>query len=525
MDIEKKELLPDRLKWVKFSGVSFYKDGLFYSRFEKQNDGDELKGKNEFHKVYYHRLFTDQEEDTLIFKDDNPLTYNHVSVSYDESYIFLSKSGGTSGHDIYYKKPDLETDGFLPLFTSDMRYETSVISNDGSTITAVTNLGAGNRKVIRTEVENNDPDKWETIIEEKSYKLSSIFKTKNYLVVTYIKDVANIIEIYTPDGEFIREVKLPGRGVTYSLGTEEDNEIFYSFTCPICPQSLFSYDIDTNVSTLYFRPDIGFSSRDFVASQVFYKSKDGTEVPMYISHKKGLKKDGNNPLLMYAYGGFNISITPDFSPARIALLEKGAIFVIANIRGGGEYGEAWHEAGMKENKQNVFDDFIAAGEYLIEQGYTSKEKLGIMGGSNGGLLVGACMAQRPDLFKVCIPKVGVMDMLRYQKFTIGWGWVCEYGSSDDEEEFKYIYKYSPLHNIKEGVEYPATLVKTADHDDRVVPAHSFKFIAELQKNHLNRENPVLIKVDTNSGHGSSSVSKAIETIAEDYVFFLHNVNK
>ncbi|MCX6567219.1 MAG: prolyl oligopeptidase family serine peptidase [Candidatus Aminicenantes bacterium] len=473
MDIATKTELPDRLRWVKFSGAAWWKDGFFYSRYDQPAAGEELTAKNEFQKVFYHKLGDPQDKDALVYEDKkNPLLYFSLGVSEDEKYAFLTVSAGTSGTELYWK--DLgKADSAFALLVPGFESDSYVLDNVGDQFLVQTNLHAPNTKVVRI-------------------------------------------------GTFIREVALPALGTAGGFGGWRDDKIvFYTFTSYNYPTTIFKYDIASGASEVFRRPEVKFNPEDFEVKQVFYASKDGTRVPMFIVHKKGLAIDGNNPCYLTAYGGFNISMQPYFSPATIALLENGVVFAEACLRGGGEYGETWHKAGMLENKQNVFDDFIAAAEYLIAEKYTSKERIGIEGGSNGGLLVGACLTQRPDLFKVALPAVGVMDMLRFHKFTVGWGWVVEYGSSDNEKDFKNLYKYSPLHNLKPGVSYPATFVTTADHDDRVVPAHSFKFISELQKCQAG-DAPVLIRIETRSGHGSSNLTKGIEITADSYSFFLYN---
>ena len=520
MDIATKAELPDRIRWVKFSGTAWWKDGFFYSRYDQPPAGGELTAKNEFQKVFYHKLGDPQEKDILVYQDTkNPLLYFSVSVSEDEKYAFLTVSAGTSGTELYWKSleaPGTEFSLLIPGFEAD----SYVLDNIGDKFLVQTNLHAPNARIVLVDPREPAENKWTTIIPEKLEVLSGAGMAGGKLFCSYLKDASTKVFQHEPDGALIREVALPGLGSAGGFGGwKDDRVVFYTFTSYNYPTTIFKFDIASGASEVFRKPEVKFNPEDFTVKQVFYASKDGTKVPMFIVHKKGLALDGGNPCFLTAYGGFNISLQPSFSPAHIALLENGVVFAEPNLRGGGEYGETWHKAGMLGNKQNVFDDFIAAAEYLIAEKYTSPERLGIEGGSNGGLLVGACMTQRPDLFRVALPAVGVMDMLRFHKFTVGWGWIVEYGSSDNEKDFAFLYKYSPLHNLKAGVRYPATLVTTADHDDRVVPAHSFKFIAALQKCQAGPE-PVLIRIETRSGHGSSNLTKGIEITADTFSFFL-----
>jgi len=520
MDIASKTELPDRIRWVKFSGTAWWKDGFFYSRYDQPPAGGELTAKNEFQKVFYHKLGDPQEKDVLVYQDTkNPLLYFSVGVSEDEKYAFLTISAGTSGTELYWKSleaPGTEFSLLIPGFEAN----SYVLDNIGDEFLVQTNLHAPNARLVLIDPREPAENKWTTIIPEKPEVLSGAGMAGGKLFCSYLKDASTKVFQHDLDGTLIREVALPGLGSAGGFGGwKDDRVVFYTFTSYNYPTTIFKFDISSGASEIFRKPEVKFNPEDFTVKQVFYASKDGTKVPMFIVHKKGLALDGVNPCFLTAYGGFNISLQPSFSPAHIALLENGVVFAEPNLRGGGEYGETWHKAGMLGNKQNVFDDFIAAAEYLIAENYTSPERLGIEGGSNGGLLVGACMTQRPDLFKVALPAVGVMDMLRFHKFTVGWGWVVEYGSSDNEKEFAYLYKYSPLHNLKPGVRYPATLVTTADHDDRVVPAHSFKFIAALQKCQAGPE-PALIRIETRSGHGSSNLTKGIEITADTSSFFL-----
>jgi len=514
MEIASKKELSDRIQWVKFSGSSWLGDGFFYSGYDKPQPGQELTAANKFQKIFYHKLGEPQEKDTLVYEDkEHPFRYKSVDLTEDKRFMILSISEGTSGNELYYKDMSKKKMKFEPLikgFTND----SYVIDNVGNDLLVYTNIDAPNYKVILMDPQNPAKENWKTVIPEKPEVLRSASIVGGNLFCSYLKDAYTRVYQYDLEGNLIREIKLPGLGtVSGFYGKKEDKITFYTFTSFTTPPTIYKYDIASGKSEVFHKAEVKFNPEDYVVKQVFYKSKDGTKVPMFIVHKKGLKQDGSNPTYLYAYGGFNISLLPSFSPTRIVLLENGVIYAQPNLRGGGEYGEKWHKAGMRLNKQNVFDDFIAAAEYLIKEKYTSKDKLAIAGGSNGGLLVGACMTQRPDLYKVALPAVGVMDMLRYHKFTVGWGWAVEYGSSDNEKDFKNLYSYSPLHNIKEGVSYPATLVTTADHDDRVVPGHSFKFAATLQEKHKGR-NPVLIRIETRSGHGASSTTKRIDSRPE-----------
>jgi prolyl oligopeptidase len=523
MEVATKKELDDRLKWLKFGGAAWYEDGFFYRGYDKPEEGHELTEANTFQKIFYHKLGDPQEKDTLIYEDpEHPLRYKNVSITEDQKYIFLNISEGTHGNELYYKELANKDMDFEPLIQG-FDFDSSVIDNAGDKLLVYTNTDAPNYKVILMDPKNPGKENWQTIIPEQLEVLDSTSTAGNALYCTYLKDVSTHVFQYDLEGNLVREIQLPGLGTADGFdGKREDKILFYTFTSFTTPPMIYKYDIETGNSEIFHKIEIPINPEDYIAQQVFYTSKDGTRVPMFIVHKKGLKQNGNNPTYLYAYGGFNISQLPDFDPTLIVLLENGGIYAMPNIRGGGEYGEKWHRAGMLLNKQNVFDDFIAAAEYLIKEKYTSKEKLAIAGGSNGGLLVGACLTQRPDLYRVAFPAVGVMDMLRYHRFTVGWGWVVEYGSGDEEEHFKNLYTYSPLHNIKDGVSYPATLVTTADHDDRVVPAHSFKFAATLQEKNTG-PNPVLIRIETRSGHGASSTSKYLEEITDEFAFMFYNM--
>lgn len=522
MDTETKALTEDRIEWVKFSGAVWAPDskGFYYSAYDAPKEGV-YSAQNQFQKVYYHKLGTPQTADRLIYEDKaHPLRYFSAWPSEDGKWLFVIASEGTSGTEILCRKTS-ETKFRTLLAGFDHDYEPVDCRDDQ--LYFVTNEGASNYTLKRIAL--NAPAKVETVIpEHEKNLLEGVGTAGGYLFASYLQDAQNQVVQYDYDGRLVREIVLPAIGTVGGFsGEEEDTELYYSLANYTAPATIYRYDIASGESALYKAPEVAFDPALFVTEQVFYPSKDGTQVPMFITRRKDLKLNGENPCLLYGYGGFQINLTPGFNPSALMFVEQGGVYCVANLRGGSEYGEAWHKAGMLENKQNVFDDFIAAAEYLIAQKYTSSERLAINGGSNGGLLVGACEVQRPDLYAVCLPQVGVMDMLRYHKFTIGWGWAVEYGSSDNEEQFPYIYKYSPLHNIKEGVKYPATLVMTADHDDRVVPAHSFKFAAQMQHCQAG-EAPVLIRIESKAGHGAGKpTSKRIDEAADMYAFLFQNI--
>lgn len=524
VNIDTKKETGDLIKWAKFSGAAWYKDGFFYSRYPAPKEGEALSGNNLHHNVYYHKLGNDQSKDKLIYEDPkNPGMYHNVGITEDGKYLLLYASPGTDGYAVYFK--DLEKDGpFMELFKG-YDHKSSVVKHTNGRFLVRTDIGAPKYRLVSVDPYNPAPENWKEIIPETENFLQGVNAGAGQLFVNYLVDATDRFYQYNYDGTNKREIKLPGLGSAGGFGgKEEDKVLFYSFTSFTYPNTIFKYDPKTGESTQFYQAKLKFNPEDYVEKQVFFTSKDGTRVPMFIVHKKGLKMDGNNPCYQYGYGGFNISLTPFFSTSRIILLENGGIFAIVTLRGGGEYGEEWHKAGMLLNKQNVFDDFIAASEYLIKEGYTSKEKLAIAGGSNGGLLVGACMTQRPDLFAVAFPAVGVLDMLRYHLFTVGKGWIPEYGSSDDPTQFQNLLSYSPLHNLKKGVKYPSTMITTGDHDDRVVPAHSFKFAAKLQACHSGT-NPVLIRIETDAGHGAGKpVSKIIEEQADMWSFMFYNTH-
>ncbi|RYZ24122.1 MAG: S9 family peptidase [Chitinophagaceae bacterium] len=527
MDMRTLQYLPDSLAWVKVSGASWQGDGFYYSRYPQPEAGKELSTKNENHQVWFHKVGTPQEQDVLIYEDKaNPQRFHTAFTSEDERYVLLNISDrgkAKTGNSLLYFDSRSNDRSFKPLVREITDDSYSFITEHNGRFIVSTNNGAKNYHLVSIDPANPDPANWQTVVPETSEAITGVAAAGGKLFVTYLKDVASRTFVFSPDGKKEREIRLPGLGTVSGFGgKKEDSEVFFTFTSMTYPNTIFKYDIATNKSTMFRKPELPFNPEDFVTEQVFVTSKDGTKVPMFIVYKKGKKRDGTAPALMYGYGGFNVASNPSFSATRIGWLEQGGVYALVNLRGGSEYGEKWHEAGMRDKKQNVFDDFIAAGEYLVNKQYTNKGKLAITGGSNGGTLVGAVMNQRPDLFRVAVPQVGVMDMLRFQKFTIGWNWVAEYGSSDNPADFKNLLSYSPIHNLKPGVNYPATLITTADHDDRVVPAHSFKYAATLQALHKG-PNPTLIRVDVNSGHGASNLKKALETTADTYSFIFYNM--
>lgn len=526
IDLSTKEILSDKLEWVKFSGAAWHKDGFFYSRYPEPQPGMELSDQNSFHSVYYHQLGQEQYEDELIYMDeDAPKMYHNVSVTEDGSYLVMYKASGTDGFETWFRSLKGSGRDFQPLFTG-FTNKNSVIDHRGGYFYVHTDVEAPNYRLVRIPVDNVEQEHWENLIPGKEFLLESVSSVGDILFATYLENATHQVYAFNHEGEEQGKVELPGTGSVGGFrGDKNSKEVYYAFTSFTYPTTIFKYDLESRTSDVVFPPDLDFNPEDYIEKQVWYKSKDGTPVSMFIVHKKGLEMDGQNPTLLYGYGGFNISMGPSFSTSTLILLEKGGVYAMPNLRGGGEYGEDWHRQGMLENKQNVFDDFIAAAEYLIDEGYTSSEKLAISGRSNGGLLVGACMTQRPELFQVAFPGVGVLDMLRFHKFTIGWGWVPEYGSSEDPEQFKFLYAYSPYHNLRTGTHYPATLITTADHDDRVVPAHSFKFAARLQEVQSGSA-PVLIRIDKEAGHGAGKpTSKVIEEQADFWSFFFYNMNE
>ena len=515
----------DTLIDVKFSGLAWKgNEGFYYSSYDKPKKGSQLSGLTQYHKLYYHKLGTKQSEDQLIFGGDaTPRRYIGAYLTEDQRYLVITAANATTGNELYIQDLTVPNSKIVPV-VANMEQEHSIIDNVGSKLYIYTNLKAPNYRIVTVDATNPGVENWKDLIPETENVLN-VGTAGGKIFASYLKDATSMVQQYNMEGNLERTIELPGVGSASGFGGKKtDQEIYYSFTSYIYPSTIFKYDIASGKSTLYKKSGVRFNPEDFESKQVFYTSKDGTKVPMIITYKKGTVLNGKNPTLLYGYGGFSVSLTPAFSTSNIILLEQGGIYAVPNLRGGGEYGEKWHLAGTKMNKQNVFDDFIAAAEYLIANKYTSKEHLAISGGSNGGLLVGAAMTQRPDLFKVAFPAVGVMDMLRYNKFTAGAGWAYDYGTAQDSKEmFEYLKKYSPVHALKPGTKYPATMVTTADHDDRVVPAHSFKFAATLQEN-LAGSAPGLIRIETNAGHGAGKpTSKIIEEAADKWAFMLYNM--
>ena len=524
MNTETKEVVEDTLQNIKFSGLRWKgNDGFYYSSYDKPKEGSELSAKTQIHKLYYHKLGTSQDEDQLVFGgEENPYRYIFGYLTEDERFLVANAAQSTSGNVLFVK--DLQSGGDFVEIDGDMETDEFVLHNQGTDLFLQTNLDAPNQRVVKVDFNSPAQSGWVDIIPETENVLTS-GTAGGYLFASYLKDAKTEVVQFDMEGKKVRDVQLPAIGTARGFGGDEDDEsLYYSFTSFTYPSSIYKFDIGTGTSELYTQPKVDFDPEAYETKQVFYESKDGTKVPMFIVHKKGLELNGNNPTYLYAYGGFNISLRPGFNTGRVHWLENGGIYAQPNLRGGGEYGEAWHKAGTKMQKQNVFDDFIAAAEWLIENNYTSSDKLAIAGGSNGGLLVGATMTQRPDLAKVAFPAVGVMDMLRYHKFTAGAGWASDYGTSEDSKEmFDYLKGYSPVHNLNAGTSYPATMVTTADHDDRVVPAHSFKFAATLQESHEG-PNPVLIRIETDAGHGAGTpISKRLEQLADIYSFAWYNM--
>jgi prolyl oligopeptidase len=527
LDVAGGKPLEDELHWIKFSGATWTKDGkgFFYSRFDEPQAGATFQSVNLNQKVYYHRAGTPQADVVLVYKrPDFPKWVFGTHVSEDGRYLVMAVRQGTdSRHRISYK--DLqEPYGSVVDLIENFDHEYTFLDNDGPVFYFKTDLAAPRGRVIAIDIRKPQMENWKEIIPQAKESLSSVGLVGNLFVAGYLDDAKTRIKMFRTDGTFVRDVKLPGIGSAAGFrGRRVDTETFFTFTSFATPPSIYRYDMVTGESKLFRQAQVKFNPDDYEVKQVFYKSKDGTQVPMFLTHKKGIALDGSNPTLLYGYGGFDISLTPAFSISRLAFAEMGGVFAVANLRGGGEYGQEWHKAGTKLHKQNVFDDFIAAAEWLIANKYTSPSKLAIQGGSNGGLLVGACMIQRPDLYGACLPAVGVMDMLRFQKFTAGRYWTDDYGSSDDPEQFKALFAYSPYHNLKKGVKYPPTLVTTADTDDRVVPGHSFKFAARLQECQAGSA-PVLIRIETRAGHGAGKpTAKLIEETADEWAFLVKNL--
>jgi prolyl oligopeptidase len=525
LNTQTRKQIDDTLMDVKFSGLSWKgNDGFYYSSYDKPKEGSALSGKTQIHKLYYHKLHTPQSEDTLIFGgEEMPRRYVGGTVTEDQNFLVITAANATYGNELYIQNLTMNRAPIIPVVTGFENEQDVVYSSDGK-LFIITNRDAPNRKLVVVDASNPAPENWRDLIPETEFPLT-VTTGGNKLYAQYLKDAVSEVAQYNLDGKKERTIVLPGLGTAGGFsGKHEEKELYYSFTSYVYPTTIFKYDISTGVSSIYKKPAIKFDPAQYESKQVFYTSKDGTKVPMIITYKKGISLSGNNPLMLYGYGGFNISLTPSFSVSNLVFMENGGIYAVANIRGGGEYGDKWHNAGTKMEKQNVFDDFIAAAEFLINQKYTSKDYLAISGGSNGGLLVGACITQRPDLFRVAFPAVGVMDMLRYHKFTAGAGWAYDYGTADDSKEmFEYLYKYSPVHNVRSNACYPATLVTTADHDDRVVPAHSFKFAAALQAAQ-SCHHPVLISIETKAGHGAGKPTAMImQEQADKWAFLLCNM--
>jgi prolyl oligopeptidase len=524
MDMATRQMLPEVLHWIKFSSPQWRGDGFYYSRFPEPARGAELTTPTEGQSVWFHKVGTPQSVDAPVYEDKaHPDYFVDVSTTEDEHFAVLSIGNRKlRGNSLFVRDETRPQKAFRPIVPEITEDLFELVGNDGDRLLIRSNRGAPNYQLTRYDTVKHT---WETVLPEQPQLLEHVSQAGGRLFTTYLQDVSSHVQVRALDGKALGDIALPAPGSASGFGGEaQDTEVFYSFTSMNQPPTLFRYDIEKAQSELFRAPEIpGFDPERFESRQVFFKSRDGTRVPMFIVNRKGLVLDGRNPTILYGYGGFNISLTPYFSPARIAWLEQGGVFAMANLRGGGEYGEAWHQGGMRLNKQNVFDDCIAAAEYLIKEKITSPERLALQGGSNGGLLVGAVINQRPDLFKVGLPQVGVMDMLRFQKFSVGSAWVSDYGSSDDATQFKYLLGYSPLHNLKAGVTYPAMLITTSDHDDRVVPAHSFKYAAALQALSGAGDAPHLIRIATNSGHGSSNLSKALEEVADSYAFVWINM--
>ena len=524
LDTATGQLLDDHIEWAKFTGAAWQGDGFYYSAYDAPVKGKEFSNVNENHKVYYHKIGTPQTEDKLIYQNPAyPKRFYYTGTSEDERILFVYESGAGRGNNLFIKDLKKANAPFIQL-TTDFDYQYSPIEVIDNNVYIFTNYGAPKNRIMVADINNPKLENWKELIPEMESVLSSAEVIGGKLFLTYDKDASNHAYVYSQKGEHMHEIKLPSLGSVSFSGTKDDKECFFVFTSFTTPGTIYKYDMDKNSYELYRAPKVEFNSDDFVTEQAFFPSKDGIMIPMFLTYKKDLERNGNNPVFLYGYGGFGISLNPGFTTSRIPFLENGGIYAQVNLRGGSEYGEEWHIAGTKMQKQNVFNDFISAAEYLINNKYTNPDKIAIVGGSNGGLLVGACMTQRPDLFKVAIPQVGVMDMLRYHKFTIGWNWASDYGTSEDSQEmFEYLKGYSPLHNLKPGTKYPATMVTTADHDDRVVPAHSFKFAATLQECN-DGTNPTIIRIDSKAGHGAGKpMAKVLEEQADIYGFIMYNL--
>ena len=523
-DVATGQTLDDHILWAKFTDAAWCGDGFYYSAYDAPVKGKEYSSKNEVHKIYYHKMGTPQSADVLFYENPTyPLRFYSVSVNKEETTMFLYESGAGAGNNLYVRNLRVPGSQFIQM-TGNMDLQYSPVQTIGDSIYIYTNDGAPRNRLMVADIRRPGFKDWKELVPQAAEVLDGVTFTNGQMILEYSKDASSHAYLYNMDGTRLHEIALPSVGNASFYGKRDLKECFYSFSSFTVPGTVYRYDAAEDRSTVYAAPKVNFKQADFVTEQVFVTSKDGTRVPVFLTYKKGLKRNGKNPVYLYAYGGFNISLPPSFSAMRIPFLENGGIYAQANLRGGSEYGEEWHLAGTKMQKQNVFDDFIASAEWLISNRYTSSDKLAIVGGSNGGLLVGACMTQRPDLYKVCIPQVGVMDMLRYHKFTIGWNWASDYGTSEDSKEmFDYLRAYSPLHNLKPGTSYPATLVTTADHDDRVVPAHSFKFAATLQQCQAGPA-PVLIRIDSKAGHGGGKpLAKQLEEAADIYGFVMYNL--
>ncbi len=529
MEVGTRNKLADEVRWMKSSGVSWQGDGFYYSRYPEPPKGKDLSSKNEYHSVYFHKVGTPQSSDILVYEDnENPQRFHTVGTTEDERFLVLSiseRGKGKKGNALFYKDLSKGETKFSPLFANITDDSFGIVDNVGDKFLVRTNKNAPNGRVIIVDPKDSDEKNWKDVLPERAEPLQGTGTAGGKLFASWRKDVATRAYVFSLDGKLENEVVLPGLGTAGGFGgLNDDKHVYYSFTSFNFPTTIYKYDIASKKSTVFRTIDIpGFKAENYETKQIFYNSKDGTRVPMFLVHKKGIKLDGNNPTLLYGYGGFNVVTAPSFNSLRLALLEQGVVYASANMRGGGEYGEKWHEAGTKLKKQNVFDDFIAAAEWLIANKYTSSNKLAIQGGSNGGLLVGVVANQRPELFRAVIEQAGVMDMLRFQKFTIGWNWIADYGSAEaNEAEFKALYAYSPLHNVRPGVKYPSTLITTADHDDRVVPAHNYKYAAALQAAQ-GGPNPILLRVDVNSAHGASNTTKALEQTRDVFAFLFENL--
>lgn len=521
-DIETGEDLPDHLRWIKFSGASWTLDGqgFFYSRYDEPAPGSEYESANYFQKLYYHRLGTPQSEDLLVYHRPDQKEWGFAGgVTEDGDYLIISVWRGTDPKNLLFYKDLRDPSSPVVELIREFQAEYAFVGNDGSRFWLLTDLQAPRRRLVAIDLDN--PGQLQEVIPEAEETLQGVSLIHNQFVAFYLKDAHTQIRTFALDGTYLGEIPLPGLGSASGFGGKRhDTETFYTFTSFTTPPTIYRYDFTSGRSTLFRQPQVDFDPQAYEVQQVFYASQDGTRIPMFLVHRRGLARTGDHPTLLYGYGGFGISLTPSFSVGLVAWLEMGGVYAQPSLRGGGEYGEAWHQAGTKLNKQKVFDDFIAAAEWLMANGYTNPSKLATAGGSNGGLLVGACLTQRPDLFAAALPAVGVFDMLRFHKFTIGWAWISEYGSPEDPEEFKALYAYSPLHNLKPGTAYPATLITTADHDDRVVPAHSFKFAAALQAAQGGSQ-PILIRIDTKAGHGAGKpTAKLIEETADRWAFLV-----